>query len=261
MFNFRFDKRILYVIIAIMVIRTLNQYLSVEGALLGLVLTIPGVLIAITFHEFAHAFVADKLGDDTARQEGRLSLNPFDHLDPIGSLLLLFAGFGWGKPVHVNPRNYNRKIGMEKGEALVSIAGPLMNFILAIVFTIITCVVLKTSGSSLIFVGNDMALVAPSQTFEIILKILIYTVAINVGLGVFNLIPLPPLDGSKVIMPFLPYKAKQFFIQNESIFYIVFVVIWLTGITSYIISPIISGIDAGIFKLGLSLFGLNFNLY
>ena len=146
MFNFRFDKRIVYAIIAIMVIRTLANYATTEGALMGLVLTIPGVLIAITFHEFAHAFVADKLGDDTPRRQGRLSLNPFDHLDPIGSLLLLVAGFGWGKPVNVNPRNYTRKISMEKGEAIVSLAGPLMNFLLAIVFSIIYFAIYKFSS-------------------------------------------------------------------------------------------------------------------
>ena len=256
MFNFTFDKRIIYVIIGIMVFRTIYQYSTVEGALMGLVLTIPGVLIAITFHEFAHAFVADKLGDDTPRREGRLTLNPLGHLDPIGSLLLLFAGFGWGKPVHVNPRNYNRKMSMEKGEALVSIAGPLMNFLLAIIFTIITCIVLQATSSRLVFWGDSMGLIASNQINEIIIKILLYTVSINVGLGIFNLIPLPPLDGSKVIMPFLPYKAKQFFMQNETIFYIVFVAIWLTGITSYIISPLIGTIDAGLFKLGLSIFGL-----
>ncbi|MBR3002520.1 MAG: site-2 protease family protein [Clostridia bacterium] len=256
MFNFTFDKRIVYAIIAVMAFRTIYEYATVEGALLGLILTIPGVLIAITFHEFAHAFVADKLGDDTPRREGRLSLNPIDHLDPVGSLLLLFAGFGWGKPVQVNPRNYTRKMSMEKGEAIVSIAGPLMNFILAIIFTIITCIVLNTTGSKLIFFGNSMGLMASSDTIEIVLKILLYTVSINVGLGIFNLIPLPPLDGSKVIMPFLPYKAKQFFVQNEMIFYIAFVVIWVTGITSYIISPIISAVDAGILKLGLSIFGI-----
>ena len=261
MFNFTFDKRIIYVIIGIMVFRTLYQYATVEGAILGLVLTIHGVLIEITFHEFAHAFVADKLGDDTPRREGRLTLNPLGHLDPIGSLLLLFAGIGWGKPVHVNPRNYNRKVGMEKGEALVSIAGPIMNFLLAIVFTIITCIVLKTTNSSLVFLGNSMGLVASNQTIEILLKILIYAVIINTGLGLFNLIPLPPLDGSKVLMTFLPYKAKQFFIQNEMIFYIIFVAIWVTGLTSYIISPAIEAIDVGLLKTGMSIFGLNFNLF
>ncbi len=254
MFNFNFDKRVIYVIIGIMVLRTVAQYATVEGALLGLVLTIPGVLIAITFHEFAHAFVADKLGDDTPRRQGRLSLNPFDHLDPIGSLLLLVAGFGWGKPVQVNPNNYNRKRSIEKSDALVSIAGPLMNFLLAIVFTIITCIVINATGSKLLFIGNDMILVASNQGTEIGLKILILAVTTNVGLGIFNLIPLPPLDGSKVIMPFLPYKAKQFFKQNETIFYIIFVAIWVTGLASMIISPIINFLDVNLLKLGLSIF-------
>ena len=91
MFNFSFDKRIIYIILGIMVLSMVVQYVSNPGMLISLLVSIPGVLIAITFHEFAHAFVADKLGDDTARREGRLSLNPFDHLDPIGTLLLLFA--------------------------------------------------------------------------------------------------------------------------------------------------------------------------
>ena len=255
MLNFRFDKRVIYVIVGIMILRTLYGYATEEGALLTLLLTIPGVLIAITFHEFAHAFVADKLGDDTPRREGRLSLNPLDHLDPVGSFLLLFAGFGWGKPVHVNPLNYTRQISMEKGDALVSIAGPLMNFILAIVFTIITCITLKLTNSSIAFIENSMFIKAQDSTTQIIIKLLLSTVAINVGLGIFNLIPLPPLDGSKILMPFLPYKSKQFFVKNETIFYIVFVVIWLTGIAGIIISPIIGWIFKGIVKIGLSIFG------
>ena len=130
-----FDKRTLYIIMAIMLLWGLSGYLSNINALLGLLYTIPGVLIAITFHEFAHAKVADMLGDDTPRREGRISLNPLAHIDPIGFIMLLFAGFGWGKPVNVNPRNYNRDISIEKADAIVSIAGPAMNIILAIVFT------------------------------------------------------------------------------------------------------------------------------
>ena len=109
MFNFSIDRRVIYIIIAIMVLTTIVQYATNPGALFSLLVSIPGVLIAITFHEFAHGFAAYKLGDNTAKNEGRLSLNPKDHLDPIGTLLLLFAGFGWGKPVHVNPNNYTRK--------------------------------------------------------------------------------------------------------------------------------------------------------
>ena len=132
-----FDKRTLYIIMAIMVLWGLSSYLTNVNALLGLLYTIPGVLIAITFHEFAHAKVADMLGDDTPRREGRISLNPLAHIDPIGFIMLLFAGFGWGKPVNVNPRNYNRDITVEKADAIVSIAGPAMNMILAIGFTVI----------------------------------------------------------------------------------------------------------------------------
>ena len=246
MFNFSFDKRIIYIILGIMVLSMVVQYLANPGMLFSLLISVPGVLIAITFHEFAHAFVADKLGDDTARREGRLSLNPFDHLDPIGTVLLLFAGFGWGKPVHVNPKNYTRKMSMEKGEALVSIAGPIMNFLLAIIFAIIYYGIIKLAGVSFIY----------STMGEIIMSLISATVSINVGLGLFNLIPLPPLDGSKVIMPFLPFNAKQWFINNEQIFYIIFVVLWITGLTSYIITPGIQAVGGWISNLAAAIWGL-----
>ena len=246
MFNFSFDKRIIYIIIAIMVLSMVVQYITSPGLLISLLISVPGVLIAITFHEFAHAFVADKLGDDTARREGRLSLNPLDHLDPIGTVLLLFAGFGWGKPVHVDPRNYTRKISMDKCEALVSIAGPVMNFLLAIIFSIIYYGIWKFTGMQFIetTVGN------------VVMILITATISINVGLGLFNLIPLPPLDGSKVIMSFLPHNAKTWFRNNEYIFYIVFVVLWITGLASYIISPAIGAVGGWISSLGAAIWGL-----
>lgn len=246
MFNFSFDKRTLYIIMAIMIGFVVLQYASNPEQLLGLLLSAPGVLIAITFHEFAHGYAAYKLGDDTAKMEGRLSLNPFAHLDPIGTLMLLVAGFGWGKPVHVNPRNYTRKMSMEKGEAIVSLAGPLMNFLLAIIFTLIYCAIYKFASISFI----------TSSVGYIIILLISSTISINIGLGVFNLIPLPPLDGSKIIMPFLPYNAKQWFINNEQIFYIVFVLIWITGIAGSVITPAINDISNGIFALGKLIFRL-----
>ena len=245
MFNFSFDKRVLYVVITIMVFMTLANYISNPGALFGLLASIPGVLIAITFHEFAHGFVAYKLGDNTAKNEGRPSLNPLDHLDPIGSLMLLFAGFGWGKPVHVNPRNYTRKISMEKGEAIVSAAGPIMNFLLAIIFTFIYYAIYKFAVSQFL----------SSTVGGIIMLLISYTISINIGLGVFNLIPLPPLDGSKIIMPFLPYKAKEWFTNNEQLFSLVFVVLWITGIAGTIISPAINLVTTGILSLGKLIIG------
>ena len=246
MFNFSFDKRTLYIIIAIMLAFVVIQYAANPGQLIGLLLSAPGVLIAITFHEFAHGYAAYKLGDDTAKMEGRLSLNPLAHLDPIGTLMLLVAGFGWGKPVHVNPRNYTRKMSMEKGEAIVSLAGPLMNFVLAIIFTLIYCAIFKFASFSFI----------TSTVGGIIILLISSTISVNIGLGVFNLIPLPPLDGSKIIMPFLPYNAKQWFINNEQIFYIIFVLIWITGIAGTVITPAINGISNAILALGKLIFGL-----
>ena len=238
-----FDRRIIYVIMAVMILAGIFNYLTDTSALISLLLSIPGVLIAITFHEYAHAFAADKLGDDTPRMEGRLSLNPLKHLDPIGSVMLLFAGFGWGKPVHVNPRNYNREMSMEKADAIVAIAGPLMNLFLAIVLTLIYCAIEKF-------------FIITSTIGLILMYMLLYAISINIGLGVFNLIPLPPLDGSKVIKPFLPYNAKMWFENNERLCSIIFVLLWIFNILSIIISPIINLVYKGIMNLGFAIFGL-----
>lgn len=244
MYNFSLDKRVIYIVIAIMVIMSLTNLITNPGALFSLLASIPGVLIAITFHEYAHGLAAYKLGDNTAKDEGRLSLNPLAHLDPIGTLMLVFAGFGWGKPVHVDSRNYTRKISMEKGEAIVSLAGPLMNIILAFIFTLIYCAIYKFAGAG--FLHSTMG--------SVLMLMIFYTISINVGLGVFNLIPLPPLDGSKIIMPFLPYKAKEWFVNNEQIFYLVFVVLWITGLAGIIISPAISWITNGFLSIGKIIF-------
>lgn len=234
-----FDKRVLYFIIAVMVAWGLMSYLTNIESLLGLLFSIPGVLIAITFHEFAHAKVADMLGDDTPRYDGRLSLNPLVHIDPIGFTMLLFAGFGWGKPVKVNSRNYNRDITVEKADCLVSIAGPIINFIMAIILIFVYCFIYKFAGIQ----------VAQNNIINIVMSMIYYAIAINIGLGVFNLIPLPPLDGAKVIKIFLPYNAKQWFENNERSFYIVFILLWITGLAGSIIRPISTGIFTGLFSL------------
>ena len=135
---------------------------------------------------------------------------------------------------------------MEKGEAIVSVAGPVMNIILAFVFSLIYCAIYKFAGPE--FINTTVG--------TVIIGIILSTISINIGLGIFNLIPLPPLDGSKVIMPFLPYKAKEWFINNEQIFYIIFVVIWISGIAGYIISPVISLENTGIINLASLIFGI-----
>ena len=245
MFNFGYDRRILYIIIAIIVVINIGSYISNPGSLLSLVLTVPAVLIAITFHEFAHAFVADKLGDDTPRRQGRLTLNPISHIDPIGLVMLIFAGFGWGKPVEIDGRNFNRKISMSAAEAIVSVAGPIMNLVLAILFALIYGALIKFEPPFLL-----------TKTGFIIVALIFAVIRINIGLGIFNLIPLPPLDGSKILNHFLPYNAKEWFSRNSQIFYIVFTVLWITGIAGTIISPIINVVYKGIMYFSAWIFGL-----
>ena len=242
---FRFDNRILYIFILIFIVSSVVQNLSQENFLLNLVLTLPAVLIAITFHEYAHAWAADKLGDDTPRRQGRLSLNPLAHLDPIGCVLLVFAGFGWGKPVEVNPRNNNRDIAMTKADALVSFAGPAMNFILAFIFTI------------LYYAIATFAPVFCMQTIgQAILTLITITISINIGLGVFNLIPLPPLDGSKILNHFLSFQARNWMAQHEFYFYIGFLLLWVTNLASYIVTPVVQLIFHGMNALVGGIFHL-----
>lgn len=240
MFYFPGGSSYLYIILLIMVI---SNIMTGGVSLLGLLLSLPGVLIAITFHEFAHAFAAVKLGDETPKMQGRLSLNPLSHLDPIGIIMLIFAHIGWGKPVEINPRNFKGRISTSAAEAIVSAAGPIMNFILALVFSLIFAALAKFVPSIWTMAGGVVA--------TIILDIII----VNIGLGVFNLIPLPPLDGSKIIMPFLPYKAKEWFTNNEQLFSLVFVVLWITGIAGTIISPAINLVTTGILSLGKLIIG------
>ena len=227
------------IILIILIISNFARYINTPGKIIAMILSLPAILIAITFHEYAHAFVADKLGDDTPRKQGRLTLNPLKHIDLYGMALLLFVGFGWGKPVETNPNNFKRTISLKKGNALVSLAGPVMNFILAILFSIILALYLRFGFIFVMTnpVGNTLAL------------IIRYTIIINVGLGVFNLIPLPPLDGSKILVALLPEKARAWYINNERWLYIVFIVIWITPIASMIISPIIGGINNVLLQL------------
>ena len=209
------------------------------SGILDILLSVPAVLIALTFHEFAHAYAADKLGDYTPRSQGRLNLNPMSHIDWFGIIMLVVAGFGWGKPVQINPRNFsNPKMSRSAAEAIVAIAGPIMNFFIAFIFTIIFFVLLAFAPNFL------MAL--QGAVYVIILNIII----INISLGVFNLIPVPPLDGSKVLMHFLPYNAKQWFENNQYTFYIVllflvFIRINGASIISQILTPAVQGIFSG----------------
>lgn len=161
--------------------------------------TIPAILIALTFHELSHGFVAYRLGDTTAKSMGRLSLNPLKHLDPIGTLCLLFVGFGWAKPVPVNP--YALKKNPHAGMAWVAAAGPVSNLCMALLGGAFLLVYLKIVGYGWLF-GASYNLTLFCGLF------FIYFIQINIVLMVFNLIPLPPLDGSRIVSVFLPAQAR-----------------------------------------------------
>lgn len=223
---FNVDRKTLFIILGIMaLINVIFGQRSIEGIIYAL----PGVIVAMTFHEFAHAWIATKLGDDTPRLQGRLNLNPMSHIDPVGIICLVLLGFGWGKPVQINPRNFNGKYSLTKAEAIVAAAGPIMNLILAFLFLIIYAI-------------YGLTVTTITTTTNVIASILISVISVNIGLGVFNLIPIYPLDGSKVLFHFLPYKAKDWMIRNQFILsIIVFFIVFYTDIISIICTYVLSG--------------------
>lgn len=223
---FNIDRKTVLIILGVMVL--VNVLLG-QRSIEGIIISLPGVIVAMTFHEFAHAWVATKLGDETPRQQGRLSLNPISHIDPVGLICLMLLGFGWGKPVQINPRNFDGKYSISKAEAIVAAAGPIMNFILAFVFLIIYAIF-------------GMTVTTITTTTNVISSILISIISINLGLGVFNLIPIYPLDGAKVLNNFLPYKAKEWLIKNQAILtIIVFAIVFYTDIIPYITTWVLKG--------------------
>lgn len=245
MFNFGIDKRTMMLIIGAMAV----LWILKEGTagIFNTLLLLPGVLIALTFHEFAHAITAVKLGDNTPKIQGRVNLNPIKHVDPVGFIFLIVAQFGWGKPVEIDSRNFNSKHSISKAEAIVAAAGPLANFILAFIFLIIYRVV---------FIATDITAGLSAQALEVTYIITIYTIMINIGLGVFNLIPLPPLDGSKILTHFLPYNGKQWFRNNEQTFYIIFLLVWITGIAREFLQPVFQAVLLGMDWAVANLFSL-----
>lgn len=173
------------------------------GSLVQLLLRVAAVLICIVFHEVSHGVAAYLLGDPTAKAQRRLSLNPIRHIDPFGALMMLLVGFGWAKPVPVDMRYFKKP---KSGMAITALAGPVSNFILAYVMMLLAYLFLG------IFVVNEM----PYSDFtQGILDFCIMTASLSIGLGVFNLIPFPPLDGSKVLGILLPDRIYYKILRYE----------------------------------------------
>jgi Zn-dependent protease len=163
------------------------------------------LLIALTVHEWSHAYVAHRLGDPTPGDQGRLSLNPIAHLDPLGALLFLTAGFGWAKPVPINPAYFkNARIGT----LLVSAAGPLSNLLLAFLSLIGLTFVLHGSADASVWALLPSGIGGGEVTMVFFRQLCAYSLFVNLGLMAFNLLPIAPLDGSKVVEAFIPYRHE-----------------------------------------------------
>ena len=187
-----------------------------------LLLTIPALLWALSFHEFCHGFAAKMVGDPTAERYGRLSLNPFAHFDLIGTLMLLFVGFGWAKPVPINTRYFKHPT---RDLIIVSLAGVAGNILTAV----LTVLFIRYCGEWWY-----------SLTGRAGLTVLVQMININMGLAAFNLIPIPPLDGSRVLEAFLPYKYMEYYYWLERYGMIILLVLLMTGIINIFFDPIIN---------------------
>ncbi len=186
---------------------------------------LPGIILGLSFHEFAHAWVSDKLGDPTPRRQGRVTINPLAHIDWIGFLALLLVGFGWGKPVQIDPSYYKNK---RRDEFLVSIAGVTMNLILAIIISIPAKLMIKTFTAG-----------ASDLMYNVYL-ILFYAVTINLVLMIFNLIPCPPLDGWGIITQLFGLDKYDWWYKVYQYGTWILLALIVTNLTDRIITPLVT---------------------
>lgn len=205
---------------------------SIQSLMNSILIILPTTLIAIMGHEIAHGWASIKLGDPTPKFDGRMSLNPLKHLDPVGTVLMLLTGFGWAKPVMVNPMYYKDR---KKGMAVVALAGPAANFLMAVIGAAIGMLIIRFFGAT----GNVQ---------KIVFRIITIFVYRNLAFMVFNLIPLPPLDGSKVLGMFLPDKIYYTMLQYERYCIYILMILVLGGAFDKIIGAGMSAAANGIFN-------------
>lgn len=197
-----------------------------------LIANVPALLIGFAFHEFAHAWAADKMGDPTPRSQGRLTLNPLVHLDLFGTIMALLFRFGWAKPVQINPQYFRGN--PIRARMLVALAGPLINLLIAFIATIL-----------LLFTAAWDSIWTPVLT-----QVIGAIVFMNLGLGIFNLLPVPPLDGFAVLGGLLPRRMAIRLYMLEPYGMIILMIVLLTNIATYVLLPVINIIWQGYLAVG-----------
>ncbi|ADO77062.1 site-2 protease family protein [Halanaerobium praevalens] len=200
-----------------------------------LLLLVPILLLSLSLHEFMHGYISHKLGDPTPKAQGRLTLNPLAHLDLMGSLVLIITRrFGWAKPVPINPNYYKNP---RKGMMLVSLAGPGANFFLAALFALIARLVVFSSSANL----YQLQMAGYSSLVETFFAFFQLAIIINLSLAFFNLLPVPPLDGSKILMGILPPKFDHYIRKLEGPYgMILLILLAYTGVLWGIIGPLVN---------------------
>ncbi len=219
----------LILLMAIVVLFGRRALQNPQGWFINELLMIPGIIIGLCFHEYAHAKVAYKLGDPTPMMEKRVTVNPAAHIDPFGLITLLFVGFGWGKPVNINPYNFKNR---RRDEFFVSIAGVCMNLILAIAFAIIYKLFAGMTGAELYSAG----------AMGYICKMIYYTISINVVLMLFNLLPVPPLDGFGIVTQIFNLERQPWYwtLYNNGFFILMLLILF--NVTDTVLTPLITGV-------------------
>ena len=223
-----------------------------------LLFRIPALLIALTVHEYSHGRVAYHLGDGTAKMHGRLTLNPVSHLDPIGLIMLWFVGFGWAKPVPVNPVNFRRDLPMKQGLLYVSLAGPLSNLVMAFIFIGFTDFFIRffmnITPTNFMMIINPQNPLNPAVIQDSVgLFVLSWIIILNVYLAIFNLLPIPPLDGSKILRGLLPREHEHIIDFLNQYGFIILILLIFTGVIGNVLIPLANRI--------MELMYLPFNLF
>ena len=201
-----------------------------NDSILQFIILAPPLLLALTFHEFAHGYVAFRLGDPTAQREGRLTLNPLKHLDPLGTIAFFIFHLGWAKPVPVNPAYFKNP---QKDMLWVALAGPVTNLALAVISALMVKAVVLLAQTIPYSALGEAILVPLNST-------LIASVWINLVLGIFNFLPIPPLDGSRILAGVLPPDLARFYASIERYGFILLIILAATGVLSKLIIPLIN---------------------